>query len=115
MADKLSNSLSDAITNLDTEDFLAEFTGTVATSMNLNYNAGNYRLLIFAVYNTANDLIASATITPYYARNVPIKLFGDSSSQWGSVTLANDYASATFNRTSATTAKVRLIGILKKS
>ena len=108
------NTLNSKITNMDTEDLLANFEGTTSTSVSLSHSASDYRLLLLMVYNSSSELVASAAVTPLYAKNVTVKIYGESNSQWGSMLISNDYASATMNRTTSNTARVRILGMLKK-
>lgn len=90
---------------------LAEFMGNTSTSVDLIYPASNYLFLSLMLYDNNNNVVGVFTTMPTYFRNLTYKVFGESSSQWGSMLLDADMDKATFNRTTANTSKVRLVGI----
>lgn len=93
---------------------LYSFTGTTSTSVSLSESADNFALLIFAIYSSYGSIMNTAIATPSMMASKTTQIYGDSSSQWGSVNLDSGYASATFNRTSSTTSKVVLYGLMRK-
>lgn len=97
--------------NLNTSLQLAMFTGTAATNVTLDYDASLFALLSLLLYDTDNNVVGVFTTAPTYFRNLTFKVFGESSSQWGSMSLGSGMTTATFNRTSSNTSKVRLVGI----
>ena len=88
------------------------FAGTVSTSVDISsLPVSKFMLLALLLYDSNDQLVGSIVAPPLYFRNLTAKVYGESSSQWGSMNIASDYNSATFNRTSANTSKVRLVGI----
>lgn len=97
---------------------LYEFTGTTSATVTLPEDAGQYQLLAFQIYDSNGDMINAVTLPPRIFRNTVVKIYGSSSSQWGSFKLEEDggtglLTKGTFNRTSANTERVRVIGIGK--
>lgn len=94
-------------------DELCDFSGVSSQTVNLDGTASNYCFLTFIVYDSDGQIVNAVTAPPVYFRNLTAKIYGDTNSTWGSVKVSSDYTQATFNRTSATTTKVRLLGCMK--
>lgn len=92
---------------------LATFTGGTATTVPLSESADNYLLLILAVYSSYGSILGTITAPPSEMAGITTQVFGESSSQWGRVDLASNYATGVFNRTSSNTSKVCLYGAIK--
>lgn len=99
--------------DLATSGELSSYTGTTSGTVTLNEAANKYALMSVYIYDSNNQIVGAVTASPLYFRNVTVKVYGESSSQWGSVTLSNDYTQATINRTQSNTSKVRTIGFMK--
>lgn len=94
---------------------LYDFTGSLSTVVTLGDDAENYQLLTMQLFDSGGNLANAVTQPPRIFRNTTAKIYGNSSSQWGSFKLETDgntgqLTKATFNRTSANTTKVRIIG-----
>lgn len=89
---------------------LANFTGTVSTQVSLNISADHYSMLIMQLYDSDGNIVNAVTMPTIFFRNLTAKIYGSSSSQWGSFLLSSDYTKGTFNRTSANTNRVRILG-----
>ena len=94
-------------------DELCDFSGTSSQTVNLDGTASNYCFLTFIVYDSGGQIVNAVIAPPVYFRNLTVKIYGETNSTWGSVKVGSDYTQATFNRTSATTTKVRLLGCMK--
>ena len=97
---------------------LYEFTGTISTTVTLPEDAERYQLLAFQMFDSNRNMINAVTLPPKAFRNTVVKIYGSSSSQWGSFKLETDdgtglLTKCTFNRTTANTALVRVLGIGK--
>lgn len=110
-----ANSLNDAIANVNNRfsnyELLGEFTGTVAATIPLLHPANNYPFVCIMIFDISNEVRNSVMAPTALFPNVNYKIFGESSSQWGSVNISSDYMSASCNRTSGTTAKIRIYGV----
>ena len=104
-------SLNSNFASLSIIQELYDFSGTSSSTVNLVKAANKYLFVSFIIYDSNSQIVNAITAPPSYYRNLTAKIYGESSSQWGSVSVNSDYTQATFNRTSATTTKVRLIGI----
>ena len=108
--DNVGNEITSLYNNMKQYQELYDFNGTSSATVNLTDSANKYLFVSFIVYDSNGQIINSVTVPTVYMHNTTTKIYGDSSSVWGSVSISDDYTQATFNRTSATTSKVRLIG-----
>ena len=92
---------------------LASFTGTAEQNIALASTSNQFLFLCMVLYDSNGNIINCATATPSVFQNVTCKIYGSSSSQWGSFVLSNDYARGTFNRTSANTSMIKVFGCMK--
>ena len=106
------SSLSDQMGKVVKIRQLADYTDTTATSVQFAENANNYLLIVVRLHDSNNNVCATVTVPPFLMRNITFKIYGESSSQWGSVLVSNDYLSATFNRTSSNTTKISVYGVI---
>lgn len=107
------NSLNDHIAKIESETTLADFTGTTSTTVNLTDTASNYLFMSVVLYDQNGQIVSGVTMPPKFFRNVTAQIYGDSSAVWGTCLLSSDYTQATFNRTSASTSRIRVYGISK--
>ena len=119
VVDNLSNGSTNPVSSggvyraIASYDELYDFSGTSSQTVNLDGTASNYCLLTFIVYDSGGQIVNAVTAPPIYFRNLTTKIYGETNSTWGSVKVSSDYTQATFNRTSATTTKVRLVGCIR--
>ena len=106
----VTTNIDTALRRLTQYDELYNFTETTSKTRNLNYNASNYALLVMQVFDSDGNQIVAITQPTLAYRNINVKAYGSSSSQWGSFQLSSDYTQGTFNRTSANTSRVRVMG-----
>lgn len=93
---------------------LCVYTDNIEKTLDFNVNAQNCGLLLMQLFDSDGNIIATSMMSPDYFHNTTVKLYGSSSSQWGSFRLSDDYAKGTFNRTSANTSRIRIIGYYSK-
>lgn len=98
------------ITRVGNYQELADFYGTSQTTIQLTEDAQHYTMISMQLFNSNNEMVATNYMPTIYYHNLNIKLYGEGSSQWGSFQLSNDYLSGTFNRTSANTSHIKIIG-----
>lgn len=96
---------------LQTASLLYTFTGTGSTSVNLAYNASNFAFVMALLLDSSGNVAGTSFLNPTIAHNREVKIYGESSSMWGSWKLTNNGTKCTFNRTSATTTSVLLYGV----
>ena len=87
------------------------FSGTSEATVSFGRTASDYDLVNFILLDSNGVRVAAAMTTVIQAHNVTFKLYGESSSQWGSIRISDDYTKATCNRTSSNTSQLRVIGI----
>lgn len=90
---------------------IATFTGTAQTTVTLSHSLSDYRLILLRVLDTDGYIIAAATIPVTYIKNNTHKLYGGSSTVWGSFTFTSSETQVSMNRTSSTTRSCIIVGI----
>ena len=94
---------------------IIKFTGTTQSTQSLSPSPNNYvYLMAILLASDGTTVVGTAFTTPEIAAAYTIKVYGESSSQWGSFKLSNDYSQGTFNRTSSNTESISLYGFVKK-
>ena len=92
-------------------DKIYEFTGNENTTVTIP-DLSNYNQIMLALKAKDNSIVNSVIMprSTFVIGTSGIKVYGESSSQWGKC-VANSNTSATFNRTTANTYNVTLYGI----
>lgn len=90
---------------------LATFTGTTSTTVTLSQSILNFQFLLIRVLDSDGAIVNGLTIPVQLAQINTYKLYGSSSSMWGSVEFTGSATTAVFNRTSANTTSVLLGGL----
>lgn len=94
-----------------TIDRLIDFTGTIAEIFTRD-NLLQYRGIIVALYDKSTSVIGTAyfPMHTFVTTKLPIKVYGDSSSVWGTA-VSNGSDKITCNRTASTTNRVAIFGV----
>lgn len=106
----IANAIAQSTASIDYSELLV-FSGTSEATVSLDKTASDFDLVNFILLDSNGVRVAAAMTTVIQAHNVTFKLYGESSSQWGSIRISDDYTKATCNRTSSNTSQLRIIGI----
>ena len=96
---------------LRSADLLVSGTATAETTVNLSESVYNFAMLTYRLRDTNGDVCAITTIPSGVAINLTIYLYGKDSSTWGRVYISSNATQVTYNRTSATTQKIEVLGV----
>lgn len=107
---EMNTAIQQSTASIDYYELLV-FSGTSEATVSLGKIASDFDLINFILVDSNGVRVAAAMTTVVQAHNATFKLYGESSSQWGSVRISDDYTKATCNRTSSNTSQLRIIGI----
>lgn len=92
-----------------TSTVLADFTGTSEKVLTIEFTA--YAQLLAFITNSNDEIIGTAFITPAQLITYgALYIYGGSTSVWGRIKKTSNPNELSFNRTSATTTRVKLLG-----
>lgn len=92
---------------------IATFSGTSSATISLAAPIANFKFVVLRLFDTNGVCVSSMTLPRNFAAGNTYKLFGESSSQWGSVEFPANVSAGTAicNRTSANTSSIVIVGV----